>query len=274
MCGAFPIAFPIPQHTHAMLSPDPTLPSTCAPPAPPPRCPGNLSAAAANPCFLHPLTPALLPPPPPSVQAIGQQPYTAESQLEAFGGAGPGAASKAAGVAMAEQLGPTTTAFAVHTLGKMHGMRGHKAWVSPQHGTAWHGMAWHGMGKFTVMFELGPVQGAVNKTWGSLTGTFASPRLVLQNCYVVLLVCTALCMLLRTALWTACVLFVICCLWTACVDCCCRPLLRPTPALVPSYLPTTGLHTRECGTQGQGWRVPRPSRCAGSARVARGFNWY
>jgi hypothetical protein len=61
---------------------------------------------------------------------VGQQPYTAESQLEAFGGAGPGAASKAAAAAMAAQLGHTTTAFAVSTLGKMHGMGGNKAWVS------------------------------------------------------------------------------------------------------------------------------------------------
>lgn len=31
---------------------------------------------------------------------------------------------------MVSQLGPTTTAFAVSTLGKMHGMGGNKAWVS------------------------------------------------------------------------------------------------------------------------------------------------
>jgi hypothetical protein len=99
------------------------------------------------------------PPPPPLLpQAIGQQPYTAESQLEAFGGGGPGAASKAAGAAMAEQLGHTTTAFAVHTLGKMHGMGGHKAWVSAQHGTAWcctteHNTAWHSTGTAPARYD-------------------------------------------------------------------------------------------------------------------------
>lgn len=78
-----------------------------------------------------------LPPPTPTPhphphhpQALGQQPYTAESQLEAFGGAGPSAASRSAAGAMSAALGPTTASFAVHTLGKMHGMGAGKAWVS------------------------------------------------------------------------------------------------------------------------------------------------
>jgi hypothetical protein len=53
-----------------------------------------------------------------------------ESQLEACGSAGPGAASKAAAAKMREDLGPDRSSFAVNTLGKVHGMGGNKAWVS------------------------------------------------------------------------------------------------------------------------------------------------
>lgn len=64
------------------------------------------------------------------LQVLGQQPYSVENQLEACGGAGPGAASKAAAANMTADLGPATCEFAVNTLGKMHGMGGNKAWVS------------------------------------------------------------------------------------------------------------------------------------------------
>ena len=66
----------------------------------------------------------------PITQALGDQPYAAESALEAMCGGGPGQASKAAAGAMRDALGPTTSAFAVNTLGRMHGMGGAKAWVS------------------------------------------------------------------------------------------------------------------------------------------------
>eukprot|EP00878_Enallax_costatus_P032612 GHUV01035856.1.p1 GENE.GHUV01035856.1~~GHUV01035856.1.p1 ORF type:complete len:185 (+),score=66.53 GHUV01035856.1:546-1100(+) len=62
-----------------------------------------------------------------TARVIGQQPYSVENQLEACGGAGPGAASKAASAEMLEDLGWARRDFAVSTLGKMHGMGGNKA---------------------------------------------------------------------------------------------------------------------------------------------------
>lgn len=67
--------------------------------------------------------------PPPSSQALAQQPYAGDSQLEVAAGLGPGTASKAAASAMREDLGPETCQFAVGTLGKMSGMGATKAWV-------------------------------------------------------------------------------------------------------------------------------------------------
>jgi hypothetical protein len=64
-------------------------------------------------------------------QALGQQPYAVESQLEAAGaGGGPGVASRGAASAMTADLGRVTSTFAVNTLGRLHGMGGTKAWVS------------------------------------------------------------------------------------------------------------------------------------------------